>query len=338
MNKLTPITKIFNASSTEDQKQIVDTIYSKITSLQPLHDIVENINRKNIRVCPCCGKTHYYLNGKRNGVQTYKCKKSGKRFNEFSGTSVAYLKKKDLLRPFIQEMLSGSSLKTCTKLISISIQTAFDWRHKIIAAVSKDAPKYFSGIAEMFEHQFSFSTKGQGAKARRIGQKGEIKEDEINKPKKKRCQEPVSVVVVNDRNNNLEFKVIKQGKISEADLKKEFSSKFKKVKKLCIEQNSVIQQFTIGKKISYHINENGKRVKGKNKYYNTKTARRTLFNLLFWMERFKGVSSTYLQNYLYWFMLTEQLKHERDLSSAFLEHSIQVKDGKERYKSCRMFD
>lgn len=207
-----------------------------------------------------------------------------------------------------------------------------------MAVVNKNVPKQYTGVAEMFEYQFAFSRKGQGAKARRIGQKGEIKQDHNKHKNKEICREPVSVVVVNDRNNNLEFKVIKQGAISNADLKKEFSSKLKKVKKLCIEQDNVIQQFAIGRKIGYHITENGKRVKGKNRYFNTKSSRRDLFNLLFWMERFKGVSSTYLQNYLYWFMLTEQLKHEYDLTSALLEQSIQVTDGKERYKKCRMFD
>lgn len=191
----------------------------------------------------------------------------------------------------------------------------------------------------MVEYQFAFSRKGQGAKARRIGQKGEINQDESDKEKKKKKnREPVAAIIVNDRNNSLEFKVIKQGKISNADLKQEFSSKLKKVKKLCVEQDPVIQQFAIGRKVSYHINENGKRVKGKNKYFNTKSSRKNLFDLLLWMDRFKGVSSTYLQNYLYWFMLIEQLKQERDFTAAFLEQSIQVRDGKERYKSCRMFD
>ena len=148
--------------------------------------------------------------------------------SEFTGTCIAHLKKKDLVKPFIQEMLSGSSLKECTKLVPISIQTAFDWRHKIMAVVNKNIPKQYTGVAEMVEYQFAFSRKGQGAKARRIGQKGEIKQDHNKHKNKEICREPVSVVVVNDRNNNLEFKVIKQGAISNADLKKEFSSKDRK--------------------------------------------------------------------------------------------------------------
>lgn len=174
-------------------------------------------------------------------------------------------------------------------------------------------------------------------KTRKIGQKGEINE-ESDTEKKKKNRDPVSAVIISDRNNSFEFKVIKQGKPSNADLKKEFSSKLKNIKRLCIEDDIIIQQFAIGKKISYHISENGKRVKGKTRYLNTKTSRRILFNLLFWMERFKGVSSTYLQNYLYWFMLSEQIKHEIDFTSSFIEQSLQARDGKQRYKKCRMFD
>lgn len=338
MNDLAPITQMFNSVNAEKQNEIVDHIYSKISSVNPpLHDICENINRKSDIICPECKKSHFYLNGKHKGLQTYKCKKCGRRFNAFSGTSIAYLKKKDLLKPFIKTMLLGAGLKECTKQLPICIQTAFDWRHKILAPLSKDVPKYFSEIVEMIEYKFSFSRKGQGAKARKIGQKGEINE-ESDTEKKKKNRDPVSAVIISDRNNSFEFKVIKQGKPSNADLKKEFSSKLKNIKRLCIEDDIIIQQFAIGKKISYHISENGKRVKGKTRYLNTKTSRRILFNLLFWMERFKGVSSTYLQNYLYWFMLSEQIKHEIDFTSSFIEQSLQARDGKQRYKKCRMFD
>ncbi|MBP1673342.1 MAG: putative transposase, partial [Bacteroidetes bacterium] len=74
------------------------------------------------------------LNGKRKGVQYYLCKKCHKNFNEFTGTTVSYLKKKDILKPFIRSMLSGDSLYICSKRHHIAIQTAFNWRHKIIAA------------------------------------------------------------------------------------------------------------------------------------------------------------------------------------------------------------
>ena len=337
MNELAPITQVFNTSNIEDKKKIVDTIYSKITLKIPLFDICEDINRKNIKVCPHCGKSHFMLYGKRKGVQNYKCKKCSKRFNEFTGTCISYLKKKHLLKPFIFEMLSGSSLKECAKLLSLSIQTTFDWRHKIIATLAEHVPKQFCGIIEMIEYLFPFSKKGQGAKAKKIGEKGAINSDNENIKKKNKKQEHVSVIVVNDRNHKIDFKVIKKGKVSEVDLRDTFSSKLKSVKKLCIDQNSSLKLFAIGKKFSYHVLENQKRIKGKNKYFNTENSHKMIFDLLFWMERFKGVSSTYLQNYLYWFLLIEQIKHERDLTAVFLEKSIQVKDGKVRYKKCRMF-
>lgn len=334
MNELAPITQVFNTSNIEVQKKIVDTLYSKITLKTPLFDICEDINRKNIKVCPHCGKSQFILYGKRKGVQNYKCKKCSKRFNEFTGTCISYLKKKHLLKPFIFEMLSGSSLKECAKLLSLSIQTTFDWRHKIISTLAEHVPKQFSGIIEIIEYLFPFSKKGQGAKAKKIGAKGEIKS---NNEELKKNQEHVSVIVVNDRNHKIDFKVIKIGKVSEFDLRDTFFSKLKSVKKLCIDQNISLKLFAIRKKFSYHVLENQKRIKGKNKYFNTENSQKLIFDLLFWMERFKGVSSTYLQNYLYWFLLIEQIKHERDLTAVFLEKSIQVKDGKVRYKKCRMF-
>jgi hypothetical protein len=79
-------------------------------------------------------------------------------------------------------------------------------------------------------------------------------------------------------------------------------------------------------------------VRGCNQYYDTKTIENRCLKLIAFMERFHGVSSSYLQNYLYWYMIMDQIKFKLDPSSAMIEKSIAINKGKEDYKHCKMFE
>lgn len=337
MDKLPNLFENLVSSNSEIIRKKVEQIYSTLSSQPPLNDICENINQKQGKGCPECGNSNYVLNGRDKGIQKYKCKHCKKYFNEFSGSAAAYLKKRDKLKPFIEGMLSGDSLKRCAENLGLSTDTTHAWRIKVLAAHGAHVPKEYSGIVEIVEYISTFSRKGQGAKAKRIGQKGTLSSDIQNQKQKEDPQDPVSVIVIQDRDKNLELKVIKQGVLSAVDVKTHFSLKLKRVKKLCIEQNEPIKQFAKNKKISYHIKDKRKKIKGRNKYYHTEQTRKTIFNWLLWMDRFKGVSSKYLQNYLYWFMMMEQLRGEYDFPSQFLTESIRVRDGRLRYQTCTLF-
>ena len=110
MKEQTEFSKVFNETLAQGQSQIVEKVYEKITYTNPLASECEHINQIQVRKCPRCGDTHIILNGKRKEIQYYRCKKCHKNFSEFTGTTVSYIKKKDLLKPFIRSMLSGDSL------------------------------------------------------------------------------------------------------------------------------------------------------------------------------------------------------------------------------------
>jgi hypothetical protein len=193
----------------------------------------------------------------------------------------------------------------------------------------------------METYKINFSRKGQGSKAKKIGQKGKIldpasdkKADSIENPI---GYLPVSLVAVCDRNENFELKVIKQGELNNEDLKEHYNNKLKKVKKLCVDSNILLKQYAGKKKISYYFKDKGKKVKGCNKYYHTNNIQIKYIQLETFMERFFGVSSSYLQNYLYWYIIMYQVLNNTDKSSAFIEKSLSAIQGKEFYKKCKMF-
>jgi|GEM_PF-1794180 len=340
MKKLAQFPKVFNEIPAQGQSLIVEEVYEKITYTNPLASECEHINQIQVRKCPRCGDTHIILNGKRKGVQNYLCKKCHKNFNEFTGTTIAYIKKKDLLKPFIHSMLSGDSLYVCSKTHHIAIQTALDWRHKIIAALKAYTPQIYQGITEMMVIQKRFSRKGQGAKSKKIGQKGKITDPVSNKKaesKEKGETQPLSLVAISGRTSRFEIQIVQQGPIEMEVLNEIVDKKLNQVNKLCIEEEEILKKFAGKKRISYFVNQEHKKVSGRNKYFNTENIENRYIKMNRFLERFHGVSSSYLQNYLYWYMVVDLIMYKIDSSSAMIERSIAIPKGKEIYKKCKLF-
>ena len=340
MKELAQFSKIFNEAPALEQSLVVEKVYQKITYINPLASECEHINRIQVRKCPRCGNTHIILNGKRKDVQNYLCKKCHKNFNEFTGTTIAYIKKKELLKPFIHSMLCGDSLYLCSKTYHIALQTAFDWRHKIIAALKEYSQKKYPGITEMIVIQKRFFRKGQGAKSRKIGLKGKITDPASNKKAEsieKGEYQPLSLVAISGRADRFEIKIVQQGPLQLKALNEKVGKKLNKVKKLCLNDSPILKKFAGNKKISYFVYQQGKKVRGRNKYYNTENIENRYIKMNRFLERFHGVSSSYLQNYLYWYMMVDLIMYKIDSSSEMIERSMAVPKGKEIYKHCKMF-
>jgi transposase-like protein len=341
MIELAQLSKNFNEAPVDTQSQVVEKVYEKIIYTNPLASECEHINQIQVRRCPRCGDAHIILNGKRKGVQNYKCKKCHKNFNEFTGTTIAYIKKKDLLKPFISSMLSGDSLYVCSKTLHIAIQTTFNWRQKIIAALKAYTPQIYQGITEMMVIPKRFSRKGQGAKSKKIGQKGKITDPASNKKAEsieKGETQPLSLVAIGGRTSRFEIQIVQQGPIEIEKLNEQLNKKLNHVNKLCIEDEDILKKFAGKKKISYFVKQQGKKVRGRNKYYNIENIENRYIKMNRFLERFHGVSSSYLQNYLYWYMVVDLIMYRIDPSSVMVERSMAVSKGKELYKKCKMFE
>ena len=120
-------------------------------------------------------------------------------------------------------------------------------------------------------------------------------------------------------------------------LNDELGSKLNKVNKLCIENEDILKKIAGKKRICYFVYQEGKKSKGRNKYYHTENVENRYIKMNRFLERFHGVSSSYLQNYLYWYMVVDLIMYKIDSSAAMVERSMAVPKGKEIYKNCKMF-
>jgi transposase-like protein len=108
-----------------------------------------------------CESRLFVRNGKRGTEQKYKCKACCKVFTAKTGTTLHRLQKPEKFELYRSLMLeSYYPIKQIAKKVGISIQTAFDWRHKILSGTIKD-DKSFKGITEIDDIWFLYSQKGR---------------------------------------------------------------------------------------------------------------------------------------------------------------------------------
>jgi transposase-like protein len=141
----------FWSSSLITQQDIVNSLLSLSTSGSHLE---EDKERKAV-TCPHCKGQRIRANGKLKGVQRYFCNVCSKNFSETTGKFWFALKKKDKINKYLYCLLSGYSIRKSAKETGISIQTSFDWRHKLLTSFSSVSVSEFEGIVESDDLFFS---------------------------------------------------------------------------------------------------------------------------------------------------------------------------------------
>ena len=105
-------------------------------------------------------------------------------------------------------LLSVYSIRKSAKETGISIQTSFDWRHKLLSSFSSAWVEDFEGICESDDLFFLQSEKGNRNLERKPRKRGgkAIKRGISN--------EQVAVIASCDRSGNKDMKVTTMGRIS----------------------------------------------------------------------------------------------------------------------------
>ena len=145
-----------------EQQRILSELTSKKVHREPI--------KVNVTRCPYCQGMRYVKNGKYKGHQRYKCKTCSRNFSAVTGTSFQGIKKVDKFEEYKSILFTQgfTPLETIAKRVGISIQTAFDWRHKIFSSLKPEETN-FKGVTEMDDVWFLYSQKGRkGLKYSRI--------------------------------------------------------------------------------------------------------------------------------------------------------------------------
>jgi len=283
---------------TIDQQRIV----SSLLGLCKTNQEIENITTKAI-VCPHCGDAHIVGNGKsKKGVQRYLCRSCHKISSSTTGQVWYRMHKKEKLSAYIHCLLSGFSIRKSATEVGISKETSFSWRHKLLTSFSHVLDGEFSGIVESDETFFLYSEKGSKSLNRKPRQRGtSATKDGIN-------DQHVAVITTIDRNGNKSLKVIKRGRISKEDVKKELDQKILPNSIFCTDGHPSYVGFAKDQPLQHKKIIASKGQKVIEKHYHLQNVNSLDSRLKKFMAQFNGVSTKYLQNYLNWFLVLEKVK------------------------------
>ena len=197
-------------------------------------------------------------------------------------------------------MVEGYTLPKIADKLQIHISTVFYWRHKILYALGSQGFNQLQGIVESDKTFFRESLKGQ----RQINHRKPKKRGEKD-GKRGISNLKIAVVVAQDRNGNIIARKAGTGRVraEEIDnmiggyihpsalLRTDTATNYKKFARI-----KGLQHETVNERLKQHVKKGIYHIQHVNNFHN---------RLKGWMDRFKGVGTLYLDNYLYWFRWLE---------------------------------
>ncbi|MFT5640018.1 MAG: transposase-like protein [Cyclobacteriaceae bacterium] len=278
--------------------------------------------------CAHCGHAKYVKFGKDKGAHRYKCKSCKRSFTEYSGTWMDGLHRKDKIDAYLKLMLEEKTLDKITETMGINKKTAFDWRHKILSAIEQSEKSGFTGITESDETFFLHSEKGkkqQDKKPRKRG--GKSTKRGVN-------DEHIAVIVTQDRKDQIDLTVAATGRIKKIDIANAIGERLTRQTVLCTDSHGSYKGFAIDREIEHHALRANQKQRVKHGVYHIQHVNSTHNRLKKWIDnKFWGVSTKYLQQYLNWFRIKETLKGSKQFLNDFAQISAQDVKAYKRYAS-----
>lgn len=274
-------------------------------------------------ICPRCGSKKVHRYGQYRDRQRYRCNGCGRTYNDLTYSPLSGTWYVDRMAQFFELMIKGQSLVQCALALKISLSTAFFWRHKILASLKANDFERMSGIVEADETTVLESEKGTRNIAHRKPRKrgGKAKKRGLS-------HERVSIIVALDRKENTAAMVAGRGQATTGELTALLKDLIDPKAQLCSDAAGNLAAFARARGLKHQpVNASkGERVRG---IFHIQHANSFHRRMKQWMDRFQGVATKYMNNYLYWFHMLEKLKRfelfKRDKRMLFSSNLTPIK-------------
>lgn len=310
MEAKTEIINMFKELSEKDRELLLQELSIQNTSLSSDH------KEETSGSCPYCNSALIVKYGKRGELQKYRCKSCRHIFTPRSGTVSHKIQKRDKFEYYRKLMgKSYMSLKEIADKVGISHQTAFDWRHKILSSIDVGTDGQFKGVAEIDDIWFLYSQKG------RKGLKYTRKRGGSHKQGDNDFQ--AKLLIAADRDKQLALSLIRVGRMTKADLERKVSDKFSEGCILVSDKHRSISAFAKSEGVE-HISFKSSEHTAGGEYHvqtvnNIASRIKALVN-----QRFRGVSTKYLQSYANWYKACSKGNGITEVSRKLDIHRIHV--------------
>jgi len=305
MEKQKEIKSIFSQLTTEEQTKLLDDLLQeqelKGTIITEAEKAVSERRRK--KPCPQCKSENVYKRGRQSGVQMYQCKDCKKWYSETSGTPLYDIKLKNKWQSYLRCMEKGMPIKKIAAELEISIQTSFNWRHKILSSLNDLIPEKLTSEVECDELELALNNKGSKTLDRAPRKRGnDFKRNDGEKVT------VVQVLTALERKGSKYLRAIESKRLSKAEIEKALDGKIAEEATLITDKHPSFRAFVKDNQIKHktilakeHIGKTDKTIHLQN-VNNLHSQLRTF------LRPFNGVSSKYLQNYLNWFAYADKLR------------------------------
>lgn len=285
---------------TPHQRGLVAERLRKIGHIQAVHTLIES--RTLTRpVCPKCGHDHIAHWGSASGLQRYRCAACKSTFNALTGTPLARLRHKDKWLEYAQQMAEGQSVRKSASACGVHRNTAFRWRHRFLVCPNEQKATSLVGIAEADETFFLESFKGKKQGMTRAPRKRGGKA-----LKRGLSDEQIPVLICRDRTGNTADFVLEK-----AD-KTHISAALKPILAsdavLCTDSGKALGAVAREMGITHRPINLAAGIRVVAKVYHVQNVNAYDSRLKNWMQRFHGVATDYLSNYLGWRRLIDHSK------------------------------
>jgi transposase-like protein len=270
--------------------------------------------------CPHCNSVKIVSNGSSNGNKRYLCRTCKKSFGVHTDTVLSHIKKPEKFLLFKNILFTEGviPLKILCKRVGISIQTSFDWRHKLSICLGDSKSKLINEV-QLDDIWVNYSQKGRRGLKYSKERGGSKKAGDNNYQAK---------VLLATNTHQTVMKVARIGRITKLDIERNLGNQFTQETKLVSDAHPSIAGFAKDNSIKHvsfkakkHLAKSGENVQ----FLNGQASRfDTMIN-----RTLKGVSTKYLQNYANLFSFLETNK-ARDLNKMA---SIAIMDNKKGWEN-----
>ena len=243
--------------------------------------------------CPHCGSDRLYRHGLVRGLQRYRCKACKRTFTSLTGTPLGRLHHKGKWLTYAQSMLRSETVRQAAVTVGVHRNTSFRWRHRFLRWAKDDRPQHLQGITEADETYLLESEKGSRQLARKARKRGG------SATKRGISDEQICILVVRDRSGQTLDFVTGQGPVTKKQLLACLPPVLDGDSLLVSDGNPTYHFFAQEVALTHEaVNlSGGVRVRGAYHVQNVNAYHRRLKH---WLDRFHGVATKYLPNYLGW--------------------------------------
>jgi transposase-like protein len=296
-----------NNLTDEQKRQLIIALQASLkTSPRAEDKLINEIRETRFNAgfkCPHCGSSHVVRHGTYKGnKQRYLCRNCKTTFSDLTNTPMSRTKFPEKWGLFADCMLKGYSLRKSAEIIGVSYVSLFYWRHKLLEALKKTENRPFDGIVEMDETFFLHSEKGK----RNITYRKPRKRGGV--AKKKGIKAPhVCVIVAKDRSKNTISQVVNIGGAKVDKISKVVSPYLNNMNILCTDGWKGYITLADSKDMDHHVLQENRVYRG---IFHIQNVNAYHSRLKKWIDRFNGVASKYLDNYLAWFKFLDSKRFE----------------------------